>query len=350
MPFCPACGFEHPTEARFCPHCGQAITTLPVPSAPAVDPLPLPPTEHWAAPRLVTTPRSSGRTAGQTVGIVIGVLFLATFVGCAALVGLTMAVGPKSSSPTSASTQPRPPAAPATAARTVPATATPFVISEDAQEHYNNALDFHSEGNFGLALVEIDQAVAAQPDWTGAVDRRLSIRIEATRAVEQAQAQATAQVVAAATERAQAALAARLANYANAAPKGGWGTSLGGVAVSVGDFSYFTRASFRTAASGWRYVAFGIRVANRTSGNIHVNPNNVTLVDQKGGSYRYDSTTFSWCNTPLQGVDIRPGNNADGCLVFYLPANTGPAKILYRTALFGGQDVVVNIERDPDFD
>ena len=92
---------------------------------------------------------------------------------------------------------------------------------------------------------------------------------------------------------------------------------------------------------------FGIGVANRSAGNIHVNPLNVTLVDRKGSTHAYHAATHSWCTTPLGPVDVRPGDYAEGRLVFLISASVHPARIIYRASTIGA-DVVVNLERAPN--
>lgn len=266
----------------------------------------------------------------------------------------------------------------APAALKAPAEAKPEqeepAISETAREHFDAAVEYMDLGRPGLALTEIEQAVATAPFWReareleGRVQNSYAAELRAQQAalvaVAQADATAAAQIqidargtvtareaqqAAAAAAQAERQNQARIAAYARTAPRGHWGEQAGNVGVGVGNFSYDTDAGrFTRAARGTRYIVFGIIVENNTTRSIHVNPGNVTLVDQKGASYRYNSATFSWCNTPLQAVDVQPGNHAQGCLLFQVDSSTGPAKIIYRVNSFSGPEITINLERPPD--
>jgi hypothetical protein len=74
---------------------------------------------------------------------------------------------------------------------TVPPSPSPQMISDEAQVHYDSGLDHRDAGEFGQALVELDQALALSPGFRAAERARSDISAQATRTVEQAQAEAT---------------------------------------------------------------------------------------------------------------------------------------------------------------
>lgn len=134
-------------------------------------------------------------------------------------------------------------------------------------------------------------------------------------------ATATAAVYATAT--------AVIESYRQYPPKGYWGAHNNGVIVVVGDFRYERTAAYQSAGPQSRFVAFTMRVDNKTDSTIHVNPHNVTLVDLDGATYTHHIATYGYWRQPLQAVNVAPGNHTQGGLVFLIPRNTGPAKILY---------------------
>jgi hypothetical protein len=128
----------------------------------------------------------------------------------------------------------------------------------------------------------------------------------------------------------------------------GWGDVADGIAVVVGGFYYRSNMGrFTPAPRGYQFVVLGIRVVNGSAGSIHVNPLNVTLVDQQGSSYAYHSATHAWCTPPLEPVDVRPGDHAQGTIAFLISAATGPASLVFRTST--GTEVVVDLERAPTY-
>lgn len=231
------------------------------------------------------------------------------------------------------------------------------------QEQLGQAHSFRDEGELGLALVLLDQVLAAEPSVAGSLRWfseaslfRETVRAEATAQVraqltaiaEAARADATAAALAEAEAKA-ARVRATVTAYARVAPKGTWCGRGGGVDVCANSFNYFTQPDrFSRAPSGMRFVAFGVYVENKGTRSIHVSPLNVTLVDQAGETYSYESVTFSWCASPMRGVNVAPGNYATGCIVFMTDARRGPATVIYRTASLRGTNITVDLQREPD--
>jgi hypothetical protein len=61
----------------------------------------------------------------------------------------------------------------------------------------------------------------------------------------------------------------------------------------------------------------------------HANPNNFTLIDDKGYSYPYDSETFRY--TPsFPAVNLQPGSKASGVVVFIIERGSKPATLVYQ--------------------
>jgi hypothetical protein len=206
---------------------------------------------------------------------------------------------------------------------------------ERVDEHIASAHAYAAEEHYGLALVELDQALTISPDHDQAFTVRAEVRRAATAVVEAESARA-------AQDR-----QAQTASYASTPPKGTWLIAAQGMQIGIAVADYRTQFGVMTAPRGSRFVLFSMVVQNIGSGTVHVNPTLATLVDQRGGSHSLDAATFV-CPTPLNAVDVRPGNSASGCLVFQIPENTGPAKLIYNPMTLFGSDIVVDFEREPD--
>lgn len=130
-------------------------------------------------------------------------------------------------------------------------------------------------------------------------------------------------------------------------PVGTWCSTGSKRGVCVADFRYVDCISYTCSPSNGRFIAFGLGVKNISSSDIYVNPNDVTLVMEDGRSYAYASETFSYWSTPLEHVAVARGDSAQGGLVFLVPNEVGPGRVIYRGGWFE-TEVVVNLQRPPD--
>jgi hypothetical protein len=138
---------------------------------------------------------------------------------------------------------------------------------------------------------------------------------------------------------------ATVAAYSKVAPKGRWCAENGDVTVCVGQFQYSRSMSLYTAGQGMRFVGFGVTVSNGGSSAIHVNPNNVTLVDLDGRTYSHDVVTYEYVE-PLDAVDVQPGEYTGGMIAFHTRSNSGPAKVIYDVGLFE-PTVTIDLTKPP---
>ena len=221
------------------------------------------------------------------------------------------------------------------------AEAAPAVTAQAALDATNAAY---------AASTATSQAVAAATGTSIAQATVLAGQTAEAIAAEQAAA-ATAQAAAqesTATAQAAAEAAATLDAYRKKMPKGFWYGKGGGVGVSIGDFRYEKETPLYAAGKGKKFVAFGIGVFNESGATIHVNPLNVTLVDLEGNTYAFSTATFDYWSEPLQAVNVLSGNQAQGGVVFLIPAETAPAKIVYETNTLFGDKIIVDLQRPPD--
>jgi hypothetical protein len=136
--------------------------------------------------------------------------------------------------------------------------------------------------------------------------------------------------------------------YVQTPPQGTWCNQNNQRGVCVGDFRYVNAIAYTRAPSNGRFIAFGVAVKNiRDSGDLHVNPTDVTLVMEDGRTYAYASETFSYWSTPLPGVDIAPGNVAEGGIVFLIPNDVAPRYVYYEGGIFESE-VVIDLFEPPE--
>lgn len=152
------------------------------------------------------------------------------------------------------------------------------------------------------------------------------------------------------TERAQkyAAATATIEAYVSQPPQGTWCDQNPSTRqVCVGGFRYVRSIGYTSAPSNGRLVAFMVAVKSISSSSIAMNPNDVTLVMENGSSYAYSGETFTYWPNPMQHVNIAPGDNAQGGIVFLVPNDLGVSKIIYRGGLFESS-VTIDLRRPPD--
>jgi uncharacterized protein YraI len=157
----------------------------------------------------------------------------------------------------------------------------------------------------------------------------------------------TPNYTATARARANAHATATIEAYVWTPPVGTWCSTGSGRSVCVADFRYVNCISYTCSPSNGRFIAFGVGVRNISSGDITVNPNDVTLVMEDGRSYAYASETYSYWSTPLEHVAVAPGDSAQGGVVFLVPNQVGPGRVIYRGGWFEAE-VVLNLQRPPD--
>jgi len=129
-------------------------------------------------------------------------------------------------------------------------------------------------------------------------------------------------------------------------PQGTWcvgGTHRG---VCVGDFRYVTEMKYERAPSNGRYIAFAVVVKNFDTSSIHVNPVNVTLVMADGRTYAYSAQTFSYWSSPMDAVNVSPGDIAEGGIVFLVPNDVSPERVVYRGGIWESE-IVVDLRKPP---
>jgi len=199
----------------------------------------------------------------------------------------------------------------------------------------------HAEATM-LALAQATATAQAEIDANStAVAQATVVAAQTAEAVAAAEA-------AAATQEAIAQATATIVSYRTQMPKGWWFGKGGGVGVVVGDFRYVQETSIYSSGQGSRFVAFGIAVYNESGRTIHVNPYRVTLVDSNGTTYAHSTATYDYWRDPLDAVDVRTGNNANGGLVFLIPDDAIPAQVVYDVGGLFGPTIVVDLLRAPD--
>jgi len=135
--------------------------------------------------------------------------------------------------------------------------------------------------------------------------------------------------------------------YVSSPPIGTWCNQNSTRGVCVGDFRYIRTIGYTSAPSNGRYIAFVVAVKNIDNDDIFVSPLDVTLVMEDGRTYEYSSQTFLYWSTPMQGVMVAPDDNAQGGIVFLVPNDVAPHRIIYRGD-FIETEIVINLFEPPE--
>lgn len=117
--------------------------------------------------------------------------------------------------------------------------------------------------------------------------------------------------------------------YSQQPPQGTWCGQNDSRGFCVSNFEYKSYIGYTSASAEGRFIAFGIGVKNISSFDISVNPFDFTMVMEDGRTYEHTSETYYY-NNALQAVTVAPGNTATGAIVFYVPNDVGPRKIICR--------------------
>ena len=117
--------------------------------------------------------------------------------------------------------------------------------------------------------------------------------------------------------------------YSKQAPKGTWCAQNNSRGFCIAGIEYKSYIGYSSASASGRYIVFSIAVKNIGLFDISVNPFDFTMVMEDGRTYEHASETYYY-NNALQAVEVSPGNSASGGLVFYVPNDVGPRKIICR--------------------
>jgi len=117
--------------------------------------------------------------------------------------------------------------------------------------------------------------------------------------------------------------------YSIQAPKGTWCAQNNTRGFCVSGIEYKTYIGYTSASANGRFITLGVGVKNISLFDISVNPFDFTMVMEDGRTYEHASETYYY-NNALQAVEVSPGNSATGALVFYVPNDVGPRKIICR--------------------
>lgn len=130
-----------------------------------------------------------------------------------------------------------------------------------------------------------------------------------------------------------------------APPQGTWCADSDEVRVCGYDFRYVSQIGYSYAPKGYRYIAFGIMVANTTDHDVMVNPLDVSMVMKGNRTYAYASETFSYWQSPLEAVTVAPSDHVTGGIVFLVPNDVPVERIIYRGLLL--DTVTVDLREEP---
>ena len=77
-----------------------------------------------------------------------------------------------------------------------------------------------------------------------------------------------------------------------------------------------------------------VTVKNVGKGKHHANPNNIMIETAEGFTYSYSPVTHLDVARGFPGVDVQPGSSATGMIVFEIPVQSPPTRLIYEP-MFG---------------
>jgi len=91
-------------------------------------------------------------------------------------------------------------------------------------------------------------------------------------------------------------------------------------------------AAFRPASGNVFWYCI-LKVVNTGTNPHHANPNNVSLITTDGQTFSYSSVTHALTGHDFPAVNLQPGNNAAGIIVFEIPEDSKPKTLVYQPML-----------------
>lgn len=135
-------------------------------------------------------------------------------------------------------------------------------------------------------------------------------------------------------------------SFAIAPPKGSWCEQNNTRGVCVGNLEYRNYVGYSSSGSKSRFVVLGAVVKNISYSDISVNPFDFTMVMEDGSTYEHSSETY-YFNNAFSGLTVAPDNSAKGALVFLVPNDVGPVKIICRGGFFES-NIVIDLRLKPE--
>jgi hypothetical protein len=87
---------------------------------------------------------------------------------------------------------------------------------------------------------------------------------------------------------------------------------------------------YSKAGNGSTFIIIGVGVSNTSSESVFVSPVRFTLISTSNEAVDYDSSTYSLDSYAFRGVELQPGTNTTGTLVFLVRKDFIPDRIVYQ--------------------
>ena len=125
-----------------------------------------------------------------------------------------------------------------------------------------------------------------------------------------------------------------LEQYRKKMPAGFWQVNQEGIQITAAGFEYKKELGrFSEAESGYKYVAFTIEVVNTgyrdsTGNDFFANSASFDMIDLDGNTHSVDSAMYS-LDGYFRGGTFYPGTKSSGLMVFQIPENSAPARLIF---------------------
>ena len=144
-------------------------------------------------------------------------------------------------------------------------------------------------------------------------------------------------------------LSATVQAYKDSPPLRTWcgGELKGGISVCAGNIHYLNKLGNIEVPSNTRFVVVMITFINATNEDIDVKPNEITLVMEDGGTYKYTPEKYKYWGEEIEEITLGSGGKTGGGQVFLVPNTLGLRELIYRGGLYDSK-IIVNFDRPPD--
>ena len=129
-------------------------------------------------------------------------------------------------------------------------------------------------------------------------------------------------------------------------PKGIWCSQNSDRGVCAGEIEYRDYLGYSSAGQNSRYIVIAVFVKNIGYSKISVNPFDFTIVMDDNSTFEHAAETYHYKNA-LQGVNVSPGNLTNGVIVFYVPKDVGPKKLICDGGLWESE-IEINFHSPPN--
>lgn len=94
--------------------------------------------------------------------------------------------------------------------------------------------------------------------------------------------------------------------------------------------------------SGQKFIKVTVKLENKSSSEIHVNPLDFHILDSSGAKEDVDSNTYS-LSDQFKYADLTPGGTREGSVVFEVPKDDSNLTLVYEPSWFSNHQIKIKL-------